>query len=129
MIVLIADDNRLLLSTFGMLLRMQGHEVMEADSGARALELAAQRRPDAAVIDLHMPVVTGLQVGRRLCSMEVPFIFVSAYDESDVRDAAFACGASEYLLKPATSEALGAAVARCLDTTLRATRPLRSRQP
>ena len=115
MVVLIADDNRLLLSTFGMLLRMQGHEVMEADSGARALELAAERRPDAAVIDLHMPVVTGLQVGRCLSFMDVPFILISAYDDSDVRDAALACGASDYLLKPATGEELAAAVARCLE--------------
>lgn len=117
MTVLIADDNRLLLSTLAMLLRMQGHEVMEADSGAEALELTTRRRPDAAVIDLHMPMVSGEDVARRLRSMEVPFVFISAYDESDVRTAAKAWGASEYLLKPATSEELVAAVARCLEGT------------
>lgn len=115
MVVLIADDNRLLLSTFGMLLRMEGHEVMEADSGAGALQLARDRRPDAAVIDLHMPVVTGLDVGRYLRSVKVPFVLISAYDESDTEEAAHACGASGYLLKPASSDELVAAVARCLD--------------
>ena len=122
MVVLIADDNRLLLSTFGMLLRMEGHEVMEADSGAGALQLARDRRPDAAVIDLHMPVVTGLDVGRYLSSLKVPFVLISAYDETDTEEAAHACGASEHLLKPARSDELVAAVARCLEG-VRAQRP------
>lgn len=119
MVVLIADDNRLLLSTFGMLLRMEGHEVMEADSGAGALQLARDRRPDAAVIDLHMPVVTGLDVGRYLSSLKVPFVLISAYDETDTEEAAQACGASEHLLKPARSDELVAAVARCLGASAR----------
>ena len=114
MLVLIADDNRLLLSTLAMLLRMQGYDVMEADSGARALDLACGRRPDAAVIDLHMPMVSGTDVARQMSSMQAPFIFISAYDESDVKAAAQTCGASEYLLKPASSDELGAALARCL---------------
>ena len=116
MLVLIADDNRLLLSTLAMLLRMRGYDVMEADSGARALNLAGCRRPDAAVIDLHMPMVSGTDVARHMRSMNVPFIFISAYDESDVKAAARTCGATEYLIKPASSDELGAAVARCLES-------------
>lgn len=116
MLVLIADDNRLLLSTLAMLLRMRGYDVMEADSGARALDLASGQRPDAAVIDLHMPIVSGTEVAQHLRSMQVPFIFLSAYDESDVKAAGRTCGASEYLLKPCSSDELGAAVARCLES-------------
>ena len=113
--ILIADDNRLLLSTLAMLLRMRGYDVMEADSGARALDLAGSQRPDAAVIDLHMPMVSGTEVAQQMRSMQVPFIFISAYDDSDVKAAAQTWGASEYLLKPASSDELGAAVARCLE--------------
>ena len=114
--VLIADDNRLLLSTLAMLLRMRGYDVMEADSGARALDLASCQRPDAAVIDLHMPMVSGTALAQHMRSMNVPFIFISAYDESDVKAAARTCGATEYLIKPASSDELGAAVARCLES-------------
>jgi CheY-like chemotaxis protein len=110
MIVLLADDNRLLLSTFAMVLRTKGHEVLEADSGAEALALAGRRRPDAAIIDLHMPIVSGEEVASRLHAMDVPFYLISAYDESDVRDAARACGARGYLLKPATEDEITAAV-------------------
>jgi CheY-like chemotaxis protein len=113
MVVLIADDNRLLLSTLAMVLRAKGHEVIEADSGADALELAARRRPDAAIIDLHMPIVTGAEVADRLQLLRIPFVLLSAYDESDVREAARALGARGYLLKPTTEDELEAAVARC----------------
>lgn len=113
MVVLIVDDNRLLLSTLGMVLRAAGHEVMEADSGAEALALAGRRRPDAAIIDLHMPNVSGTAVATEFGSMDIPFVFISAYDEADVREAALACGARGYLVKPATEEELHAAVACC----------------
>jgi two-component system, response regulator PdtaR len=111
--VLIADDNRLLLSTLAMLLRTQGHEVMEADSGADALELVARQRPDAAIIDLHMPVISGAEVAGQLRSQNIPFVVLSAYDEQDVREAATMLGAKGYLLKPMTEGDLAAAVARC----------------
>ena len=113
MIVLIADDNRLLLSTLAMVLRTNGHEVMEADSGAEAVALADQRRPDAAIIDLHMPRVNGADVASHLQALAVPFYFLSAYDESDVKAAAEAWGAKGYLLKPTTEGELNEAVARC----------------
>lgn len=113
--VLIADDNRLLLSTLAMVLRIQGHEVIEADSGADAMALAARTRPDAAIIDLHMPIVGGAEVAGQLRSQNVPFILLSAYDEQDVRQAASALGAKGYLLKPTTEDDLAAAVASCGD--------------
>jgi two-component system, response regulator PdtaR len=113
MVVLIADDNRLLLSTLAMVLRTKGHEVMEADSGTIALELAERRRPDAAIIDLHMPIVSGAEVAGRFHSLNIPFILISAYDESDVQDAAHALGAKGYLVKPTTEDELAAAVDLC----------------
>jgi CheY-like chemotaxis protein len=113
MIVLIADDNRLLLSTLAMVLRSNGHEVMEADSGAEALALADRKRPDAAIIDLHMPRVNGADVASHLQTLAIPFYFLSAYDESDVKAAAEAWGARGYLLKPTTEGELNDAVARC----------------
>jgi CheY-like chemotaxis protein len=113
MVVLIADDNRLLLSTLAMVLRTKGHEVFEADSGADAMAIAARRRPDAAVIDLHMPIMGGADLAGHFRSMNIPFILLSAYDEDDVREAAHALGAKEYLLKPTTEDELAEAVARC----------------
>jgi CheY-like chemotaxis protein len=113
MIVLIADDNRLLLSTLAMVLRARGHEVMAADSGEEALALAGRTRPDAAIIDLHMPDVSGAKVASHFQSLEIPFFFLSAYDESDVKAAARAWGARGYLLKPTTEEELNDAVVRC----------------
>ena len=122
LVILLADDNRLLLSTLSMLLRAEGHEVLAADSGARALSLASHRRPDAAIIDLHMPVVSGSEVAACFRSMQIPFVFLSAYDEFDVRVAAHTYGAKGYLLKPAGVEEINAALARCVEPAASAPR-------
>jgi response regulator NasT len=106
MVVLLADDNRLLLSVLAMTLRAEGHEVLEADSGTEALEMCENTQPDVAVIDLHMPGVSGKKVAGRLRSRHIPFVFISAYDEGEVKAAAEEYGAAGYLVKPADRASL-----------------------
>ena len=49
-----------------MLLELAGHEVHLAHSGAEALELANQVRPDVAVLDIGMPELSGYEVAKRI---------------------------------------------------------------
>lgn len=68
--ILIVDDdanNRLLLTT---LLQHAGHSVTEAASGLSAAEAAVAERPDAIVVDLSLPDVSGVELIRRLRSDE-----------------------------------------------------------
>lgn len=68
--ILIVDDdanNRLLLTT---LLRHAGHEVTEAATGLAGAEAAAAERPDAIVVDLSLPDISGVELIRRLRSDE-----------------------------------------------------------
>ena len=65
-VVLIVDDepvNRLLLAT---VLKTCGHEMLEAESGEAALELARERRPDLIILDLHLPGMPGTQFMKSL---------------------------------------------------------------
>lgn len=62
-----------------------------------------------------MPAVGGAQVASRLQALEIPFVLISAYDETDVRAAAHALGARTYLVKPTTEEDLTAAIALCAE--------------
>jgi CheY-like chemotaxis protein len=117
MTVLLADDNRLLLSVLANVLRVGGHEVLAADSGEEALRLSRERRPDAAIIDLYMPVVSGEDVARECKALEIPFLFLSAYDDPTSRAVARDLGARDYLVKPARREDLLAALARCAGNT------------
>lgn len=64
--ILIVDDepsNRLLLSA---VLRSRGHELIEADSGEKALGLARERAPDLIILDLCLPGMHGTQFMKRL---------------------------------------------------------------
>jgi two-component system, LytTR family, response regulator len=99
--VVIADDERPARSFLAAMLRsFDDVEIVgEARSGAEAVELIEQKRPDLALLDLQMPEVDGLGVVRLLRKNRTPLIaFVTAYDEYAVR--AFELNAVDYLLKP-----------------------------
>lgn len=113
MVVLLADDNRLLLSVLSTVLREAGHEVLPADSGQKALDLLRHRQPDAAILDLYMPLVSGAEVAAQCRSLDIPFVFISAYDETEISNTASALGARGYLLKPASKAAMISAVDAC----------------
>jgi DNA-binding response OmpR family regulator len=113
MVVLLADDNRLLLSVLANVLRLGGHDVLAADSGDKALRLLRQLRPDCAILDLYMPSVSGEEVARHCRALEIPFLFLTAYDDLASRGVARDLGAREYMVKPATGHQLLAALARC----------------
>jgi signal transduction histidine kinase/ActR/RegA family two-component response regulator/PAS domain-containing protein len=64
--ILVADDNRDAAESLAMLLQLAGHEVFLAHSGAAALEVAGRERPDAAILDIGMPGLTGYQAATRI---------------------------------------------------------------
>jgi DNA-binding LytR/AlgR family response regulator len=83
--------------------------VAEAENGALALEALEREEPDLMFLDIQMPVMTGIEVARRLAG-RCHVVFVTAYDEYAV--AAFEQGAIDYLLKPVETERLGVTVDR-----------------
>jgi DNA-binding response OmpR family regulator len=109
-LVLIADDDRDILSLVAFRLERSGYRVLRASDGAEALELAREQAPDLAVLDLMMPRLTGLEVTRALRDDErtrdLPVILLTArVQESDV-EAGLAAGATEYVAKPFSPQEL-----------------------
>lgn len=99
--LLIVDDDRLVLATLGRGLRDAGFNVLEADSGQRALELGARHSPALALIDQRMPGMSGTELARRLTEAgAIPFIFLTACADPEVVDVAMRTGALAYLVKP-----------------------------
>lgn len=99
--VLLVDDDRLILATLSQGLRLAGFRTLEASSGEEALRLAEQTPPSIAVIDYDMPGMSGLEVAEALqTSSAFPLIFLSAYDDERIVQAAVQVGAMAYLLKP-----------------------------
>jgi len=100
-VVLICDDEPQIVRALRVLLRDAGYEAVPACTGEEALDAAALRHPDAAIVDLVLPGIDGVEVCRRLREWsEMAIIVLSAVGEEDVKIRALAAGADDYVTKP-----------------------------
>lgn len=99
--LLIADDDGVVLATLSAGLRQAGYEVIEAKDGEAAYQAAVEHEPDAALLDIRMPGMTGIELSRRLYEdYEIPVVFLTAYDDKELVESAIGTGAFGYLVKP-----------------------------
>ena len=99
--ILLVDDDPALLSTLSLNLRARGHDVLTADTGEAALEVAREGDPDVVVLDLGLPDLAGTEVLRQLRVWSaVPVIVLSARHGSDDKVRALDLGADDYVTKP-----------------------------
>lgn len=87
--ILVADDERDLLTAVSGVLQDEGYEVIECHDGKQALEMLVQRRPDAALVDVMMPFMTGTEVVRAAREDpridDVPIVLMSAVDAPELK--------------------------------------------
>jgi two-component system, OmpR family, KDP operon response regulator KdpE len=99
--VLVVDDEQQILRALRVILRDAGFEAVPASTTEEALDLAAVGPPDAAIIDLMLPDLDGIELCRRLREWsEMPLIVLSAVDDEDAKVRALAAGADDYVTKP-----------------------------
>ena len=99
--LLLADDDRLILSTLGQGLRDAGYEILEATDGKAAVHICEISQPDLAILDIRMPGMSGVEAARLIREKtQTPFIFLSAYGDKEVVQLAVQEGALAYLVKP-----------------------------
>jgi response regulator NasT len=99
--ILVADDDRLILVMLVEGLRAAGFEVLSAQDGESALKICLQENPDFALLDIRMPGMTGIELARLLMQeTDVPFMFLTAYDDQSLIDEAVGAGAYGYVVKP-----------------------------
>ena len=99
--ILIVDDDRLVLAALAEGLRSASYRVTGVASGEEALASAGRETPDLALLDVRMPGMSGIELGRRLREQfGVPFMYLSAYGDQDVVQQAVDEGALGYLVKP-----------------------------
>jgi PAS domain S-box-containing protein len=113
--VLIVDDHSELRKSLTRLLNAWGHHVAVASSGTRAVTVAQTFHPDAAVIDVSLSDMTGLDLVRRLRAagdQRVFMIALTAHESDDLRRECLAAGFDEYLVKPQHIPHLEALLAR-----------------
>jgi DNA-binding response OmpR family regulator len=113
-LVLVADDDPDILSLVAFRLERAGYEVVQATDGDDAVQLALERLPDLAILDVMMPRVDGYEATRRLrehaYTSRIPIILLTArVQEADVARG-FEAGADDYIKKPFSPQELGARV-------------------
>jgi two-component system, OmpR family, KDP operon response regulator KdpE len=99
--VLVCDDEPQILRALRVVLRDAGFEAMPAATGQEALDVAAVHPPDAAIVDLVLPDIDGVEVTRTLREWTTaPIIVLSAVGEESEKVRALEAGADDYVTKP-----------------------------
>jgi len=110
-LLLVVDDEAGILRLIKLELSAQGFRVITASSGEEALRLAEEQRPDAVLLDIMMPEITGLEVMRRLRERtNIPVLLVTAKDKDADKVRGLELGADDYIVKPFSPDELGARV-------------------
>lgn len=102
--ILVVEDNALNMKLLNDVLEAYGYAVMSTGSGAAAIDLARQYRPDLILMDLQLPDLSGLVVTRRLkadaATRDIPVIAVTAFAMAGDEKRALDHGCDAYVAKP-----------------------------
>ncbi|HYT59605.1 MAG TPA: adenylate/guanylate cyclase domain-containing protein [Haliangiales bacterium] len=117
--ILVVDDNEMNRDMLCRRLERQGHTVLEAEDGRKALEILESVKVDLVLLDILMPELDGLQTLELLKANQshrhTPVIMLSALDELDNVVRCIEIGAEDYLPKPFNPVLLNARINACLE--------------
>ena len=116
--ILLIEDNLDVREALAALLEHHGYAVRSAENGAAALAEATRTPPDLVITDVHMPVLSGLEVLKHFRSLpelaDIPVIVVSAHHDIEARVEGLDLGADDFIAKPVDVDELLARVRRLL---------------
>lgn len=104
-LILVVDDDHAVAEAIERSLRRSGFEVSVAHRGTDALAIARQQRPDLVILDIMMPGMDGIEVGKTMRETpelaQLPILFLTGKQEIDDKIAAYQqAQADDYLTKP-----------------------------
>jgi DNA-binding NarL/FixJ family response regulator len=111
--ILIADDHEIVRAGIrSILLSRSDVQVFESSNGQEAIEQARKANPDVIILDVTMPVMTGIEAARRLKSEmpQIPILILSMHDGESMANELAQIGVQGYVSKTDASEKLPAAI-------------------
>lgn len=117
-VILVVDDDTANLALAQKILGKE-YRIAAANSGMVAFKYLENKCPDLILLDINMPDMSGFEVMDKLREMErfshVPVIFLTADNDPDTETKCFACGATDYVVKPFIPDVLFSRVKRTLE--------------
>ena len=112
--ILVADDEPINRALIQRRLEREGYRVLTAQNGGEAVEKTKESLPDLVILDVMMPQMDGLDACRLIKedarTRDIPVIFLSARDETEMKVSGLTLGANDYISKPFKAEELIARV-------------------
>lgn len=117
--ILVADDDRDLVMALAIRLRAAGYKVLTAHDGDEAYRQAVDNKPDLVILDVRMPAGGGLasidRLKHSLTTRTIPVMFLTAFDDEEMREEARKLGAAGYFRKPFKDEEFMSGIRDVLD--------------
>ncbi|RLD16656.1 hypothetical protein DRI50_01315 [candidate division KSB1 bacterium] len=115
--ILIVDDEMDVREMLNDFLKLQGYKTIKAENGIEALKILEENIPDAAIVDIEMPKMNGLEFARRVLNSKIPLpiIIISAYLEKYSLDFIQSLGVKSILRKPLNLMELNKEIQRTLN--------------
>ena len=114
--ILLVDDYPDALETWSLFLQLKGYEVLTAQDGRTAVNLAISEHPDVVVMDLDLPVLSGCDAARLLRerpdTSSIPLIAATGYSQRSQLEEARRAGFDSILVKPCDPDELVAEIFR-----------------
>ena len=118
--ILIVEDDALNMQLLNDLLQAHGYETLQEVSGSGVVQMVKEKRPDLILMDIQLPVISGLELTKILKEdeelKEIPIVAVTAFalngDEEKIRKG----GCDGYIAKPFSISCLLETIAKLLDS-------------
>ena len=115
--IVLAEDQRMLLGALGSLLDLEeGMEVVgQATNGEEAISLVKELKPDICIMDIEMPLKSGLDAAEELSSVSCKIIILTTFARAGYFERARKAGVSGYLLKDSPSDELASSILKIME--------------
>jgi DNA-binding response OmpR family regulator len=114
--ILVVDDEKVARKSLADILRLEGYDVTEVDSGSKALEALEDDEIDLMLLDIRMPGIDGIEVMQKATeiSPDTEIIMLTAHGSMESAVESLRFGAHDYLIKPSSPQEILSSVAGAL---------------
>ena len=118
--LLIVDDDLDLCLLLNLYLTREGFKVTEAHSSKEALSSIGYNPPNLVICDIRLQDMDGISLMKIVkdSSPNIPFVFITAYDDIKISSNAFSHGALDYITKPLFPEEVSLSIQKILDKSI-----------